>query len=432
MRVDGLTGYTVWPVDPRLQELIRLFQSVYYAPDPGPLLITLAAYAAFRLPGGNPFWTMIVGGPSSGKTELLNLITDLPNVYPVSDITPAAMLSGTKIKEYEKGATGGLLMEITAAGGAGMLAFKDFTSCLSSVREKHGSETSILGMLRELQDGYYTRRIGTDGARVLSWEGTIAVIAACTTVIDEHRAVMSAMGDRFTFFRMPKLEADRAEEMALRAIRNANKHTEQREMLAAATAAFMKDVPSTWPDRTSEQHNTQDECISGLAFLVAQCRSQISRDRYTREVEHKHDAESPSRIAGQFVRLDAGLEIIGVPAVRRYQLIRRSAFGCLPDLRLSLLSLLTKRPVVAGAESGFTIPELVDATGYGERVIRRTLEDLTLHGVITWQKAAPAYRYRMAPEWIERWNRCPPGSFVSRDNGQVAEMPNRNASEKAE
>jgi len=225
MRVDGLTGYTVWPVDPRLQELIRLFQSVYYAPDPGPLLITLAAYAAFRLPGGNPFWTMIVGGPSSGKTELLNLITDLPNVYPVSDITPAAMLSGTKIKEYEKGATGGLLMEITAAGGAGMLAFKDFTSCLSSVREKHGSETSILGMLRELQDGYYTRRIGTDGARVLSWEGTIAVIAACTTVIDEHRAVMSAMGDRFTFFRMPKLEADRAEEMALRAIRNANKHT---------------------------------------------------------------------------------------------------------------------------------------------------------------------------------------------------------------
>ena len=52
-------------------------------------------------------------------------------------------------------------------------------------------------MLREVYDGRYTRHVGTDGGRTLSWKGKVGLVFASTEAFDKHHSVISAMGDRY-------------------------------------------------------------------------------------------------------------------------------------------------------------------------------------------------------------------------------------------
>jgi len=110
-----------------LRALIEVFQIERYMPDPAPVLVTLAMYAAHCLPGQSP-WLMMVGGPSGGKTDMLKILSGLPGVHSVGSMTAAALLSGTNKKEVAKDATGGLLRQV---GEVGLILVRDFTSIIS-------------------------------------------------------------------------------------------------------------------------------------------------------------------------------------------------------------------------------------------------------------------------------------------------------------
>jgi hypothetical protein len=63
-----------------------------------------------------------------------------------------------------------LLREI---GERGVLVIKDVTSILSMNRDLR---TQVLGALREIHDGSWVRKAGTDGGVSIPWEGRIVVI----------------------------------------------------------------------------------------------------------------------------------------------------------------------------------------------------------------------------------------------------------------
>ena len=94
-----------------LQRLIDTFERHLYLPDKGPLLATLGTIAANRM-NGDPVWLMLVGPPGSLKSELLQTCIGINDVYPVSTLTEAGLLSGTSRRETAPNATGGLLKEI--------------------------------------------------------------------------------------------------------------------------------------------------------------------------------------------------------------------------------------------------------------------------------------------------------------------------------
>ena len=52
-----------------VQGVVSVFRQWLHMPDEGPLLITLGAIAANRMPGP-PVWVQLVGPPGSGKTEI--------------------------------------------------------------------------------------------------------------------------------------------------------------------------------------------------------------------------------------------------------------------------------------------------------------------------------------------------------------------------
>lgn len=161
-----------------LRDIVEYFQSTLYLPDPAPVLATLATYASFRLPGRkNPLWLMVVGGSSSGKTEAINALGALPHLHWASELSLPGLLSASPRKERHARSTGGLLRQI---GDYGFVAMKDFTSILSLANEKR---LAVLGALREIYDGHWTRVTGGDGGSVYEWRGHMGLVAGVTSAI---------------------------------------------------------------------------------------------------------------------------------------------------------------------------------------------------------------------------------------------------------
>src|SRR5262249_5012430 len=149
------------PATPQtLEQVERTFRSYMHLPELEPLHVLLGAIAANLLPG-EPVWLLLVCAAGGGKSELIRACNELPQVAPVTKMTEPALLSGTSAKEAAADATGGVLRQI---GALGVLSFKDFTSVLSADRD---ALLTMLGALREVFDGYWTREVGTDGGRQL-------------------------------------------------------------------------------------------------------------------------------------------------------------------------------------------------------------------------------------------------------------------------
>jgi hypothetical protein len=162
-----------------IEDTLQTFERWLILPSRTPIYAMLGTVAANLLPG-EPTWLGLIAPPSSAKTELINALIGLPFVVSASTLTPAGLLSGTPQRQQARGAKGGLLKQVS---NPGILCLKDFTSILTM---RPDAKAEILGVLREIYDGHYVRRLGTDGGRELEWKGKLGLIFGCTNVIDTH------------------------------------------------------------------------------------------------------------------------------------------------------------------------------------------------------------------------------------------------------
>lgn len=336
------------------------FQRWLYLPDTGALDIVLATVAANRL-DGDPVWTLIVGPPGGGKSEILTAISGLPDAYPAATLTEAALLSGTPKREKANEAKGGLLRTI---GDHGIIVCKDFGSVLSMNRD---ARSLLLAALREVYDGAWTRHIGTDGGRTLSWAGKVGLVGGCTPTIDRHHAVMGAMGERFVLYRLPDVNPDT---QARQALGHAGREKQMRAELAAAVHAVLRQASTTPRERTEDETNR----LVSLATLVVRARSAVERDGFSREIELVSSPEAPTRLIIVLDRLLAGLDAIGVTRDHAWRVVSKAALDSVPALRLRLLYAL----------EGGTLDtnQLATAIRHPSSTTRRALEDLTAHGLV--------------------------------------------------
>jgi hypothetical protein len=372
-----------------LADVVDVFGRWLHQPDPGALYAVLAGVAA-NLFDGDPLWLLLVGPSGGGKTELLAAITGLPDVHPAATLTEAALLSGTPRKDHAQGASGGLLREV---GDFGILVLKDFGSVLSQHRD---TRAAVLAALRELFDGAWTRRLGTDGGKTLSWQGKLGLLCGCTPAIDTHHAVLAALGERFIWYR---LAVDDAAEQARRSLAHAGREREMRAELAEAVRGLFAGL-----DLTAEPLDEDDrERLIALATLVVRCRSAVLRDSYSsREIELVPDSEAPGRLVGVLGRLLVALRLIGVPDEEGWRVTVKAGLDSMPALRWRALGHLLDAPAAEKTSDVAAACDLPSSTA------RRVLEDLAAHGVLerypggegkadTWTAARWAReRYRQA------------------------------------
>jgi hypothetical protein len=346
-----------WP----LERVLKTFERWLILPERTPLYALLGSVAANLLPG-DPVWLGLVAPPSSAKTEILNSVAALPYVYQAATLTPAALLSGVPKKQHHKDAVGGLLRQIN---NFGIIALKDFGSILSM---RPDAKAEVLAALREIYDGAWTRLLGTDGGRTLSWSGKVGLIFGCTGVIDGHYSVIGAMGDRFLLSRLAPCDGQ-----FKRALAHSGAATGQmrKELTEAIAHLFASERPEPRP-LSDEEFQRLDRVVS----LVVRLRGAVERDRVSREVEAIYGAEGTARVGLTLERLLAGLDTLGVDRAIALNVVEAVAMDSVPPIRRRAYEFL-RDIEPACAET----PAIAKAVGLPTVTVRRALEDLAAYGL---------------------------------------------------
>jgi hypothetical protein len=345
-----------------IEQTIETFEHWLHLPDLTPVLAVLGAVAANKLEG-DPVWLGIVAPPSSAKTEILNALSMLPDIYPAATMSPASLLSGTSKKERAASSKGGLLREV---GEFGILVLKDFGSILSMHRD---ARAETLAALRELYDGEWTRHVGSDGGQTLHWAGKLGLVFGATPALDAHHAASSALGERFLLCRLPD-----AEQVQLRrAFAHSGKQTKtmRHELAEAVAALFAGACADPEPLSSSEM----DE-LEKIVWLAVRLRSAVQRDGYSREIEFVHGTEGPARLGLTLERLLAGLSSLGVDRARAFDVVRRACMDSVPPLRRRAHAWLSE---IGTPQSTQTVG---NAIGLPTNTARRVLEDLAAYGLV--------------------------------------------------
>jgi hypothetical protein len=386
-----------------LDELIATFRKHLWLPDPTPLFVVLATIVANHRPG-DPVWVLLVGPPSSGKTELLNALGLLDDVHEVSTFTKAGLLSASISRNPN--ATGGLLAEI---GEFGIVVCKDFTSLLSESAE---TRSAVFAALREIYDGKWSRRVGVDGGKTIAWVGKMGLLAAVTETIDRHIAAVGAMGERFVFCRMPRMNDEDRLQQARTALDATGSEMDARAELARSVATFLDPLIGSGCSTPRSGSVIDRHWLTQLADLATRCRSIVERDARDRQVELVPQPEATARLAKVLGQLTRGLRAIGVPDRDVYPILATVALDGLSMTRRAVITLMvTVRP---GAE--LTGPDIADRIGLPNDTTSRALEDLAAHRIVT-RHSAPNSQNRWGPTtWLrERWDALGLGTLNTAD-----------------
>jgi hypothetical protein len=280
---------------------------------------------------------------------------------------------------------------LRSIGPSGIILLKDFGSVLSMQREQRAA---VLAALREVFDGSWTRHLGTDGGRTLTWNGKAGLIGGCTPAIDSHHAVMASLGERFLLYRLPAATAD---DLADAALAHVGREKAMRAELAAATKQWWDTL--SMPTDPIQVNSTDRDFLIALSTLIVRCRSSVERDYHTREIEFVPDAEAPGRLARTLAQLLAAMTVIGVSEPERRRLTRKVGLDCVPALRRGALEHLA-----AGSGSQSTT-QVGLALAHPTQTVRRALEDLAAHSVLARnsQGSGKADLWQLSDWTKDRW-----------------------------
>jgi hypothetical protein len=301
--------------------------------------VVLAVAATERL-GGDPPWLLVVSGSGNAKTETVGSLAGV-GAHIVSTISgEAALLSGTAKRERSKDATGGLLREV---GARGLLVVKDFTSIISMNRD---TRAIVLSALREIHDGRWSRSVGTEGGRTLTWAGRLVVIGATTTAYDQAHTVIASMGDRFVLVRMDSSVRAGRRAAGRQAMSNVSHERRMRRELAEAAT----DILGGLQPQVADVCDADSEVLLGLADVVTQARTGVEHD-YRGDVIDAHQPEMPTRFAKALVQVARGALALGMAPADALATAVRVAGDSMPPLRLAALGDVAEHPGTICAEA---------------------------------------------------------------------------------
>jgi hypothetical protein len=345
-------------------------------------LDAMLAAAAVESLDGDPLWLLVVSGSGNAKTETVQALDGIGATITSTISSPGALLSASSKKERTKDATGGLLRKL---GDRGILVVKDVTSILSMNRDMRAE---MLGALREVYDGRWSRNVGTDGGRTLDWTGRLVFVGAVTTAWDRAHDVIATMGDRFVLLRMDSTTGRQV--AGRRAIGNTGLELEMRADLAATVAgvlAGMDPVPVQLTDG-------EVDALLAAADLVTLARTGVEYD-YRGNVIDAHAPEMPTRFAKQLAQVVRGGVAVGMDRAEALRLAIRCARDSMPPMRLLIIDDLAKNP---GSRTG----EVRKRINKPYSSVDRQLQALHMLDVLTCDEEEYAYGNDTRTRWYYR------------------------------
>jgi hypothetical protein len=340
-----------------LENVIRLVRN-YLDVQPGEeafLHAVLVVGVSKALTDEEPCWAMLVGAPSSGKSEAIRLLDELADLR-VDELTRAGLLSwGTGGRKAKRS---GILTRLPKNA---LLTVSDFSTVITA-SDREG-RARMFGMLRVVYDGHVYRGIGGEPAGdgdELEWSGHLTLLAAATPAIDNATSFEGALGERWLTLRLPESDAGRAVARARYVVdrRDLGDHRKraQRAALELVLGARGR-IPDTLPGDHIER-------LVHLSTFVAHARTGVQHEGTGayRVILGVPTPEEPTRLVGQLTRLARCAVALGLDHHQALELASRVALDSIPLARMRALS-----AVIEAGEVGADVSAVHRALKRGNR-----------------------------------------------------------------
>ena len=330
---------------------------------------------------GDPIWLIIVTSSSGGKTELIasletTQIDGRHTVFPISEISPNAFLSGMKRAGVETS-----LLHKTHPGA--ILTFKDFTTLLSKRIEER---IVIFGQLREIYDGSFKKEVGTGDD--LKWNGKLGAIAASTEAIHKHMDEMAMMGHRFIFYTMEQPDRKAVLNLMLDKKEQGIDNKILRENRAKAMASYIEWIVPLAREAQLHLSREMKDDIVDVADFCTRARSAVDIDKYKGYINFVPSKDMPMRMFEQLLQIASAFQAMAIAETgglkgseeggrlsdSDMQLLYKIAFDSIPVTRRIALKYLAKYNDV-------TTAGLATETGYQTPVVGGWLAQLNALGI---------------------------------------------------
>lgn len=273
-----------------LQEIKDYYKEVFYVED-DTILDLLCAIAISVYTKSDSIWLLIIGAPSSGKTEFVNTLSGLVYSHQVSTLTENAFLSGMGGSD---GKEKSLLHKI---GDNGLLLMKDYTSILSLKEELR---KKILGDMREIYEQKLSKATGN--GRDMEWKGKINFVGAVTDSIYLNEGDDASMGRRTIDYVMPHFNDEVRIKMAKRSSRNIGDANVKREKIRVMFAEFIEEKRKNMPIILDELPEELEDELIMIADFSTKMRTATKRD-FHGNLTFAPGSELPMRMANQLTIL---------------------------------------------------------------------------------------------------------------------------------
>jgi hypothetical protein len=349
------------------RQVVEALRAYTHLEDTAYIYFGLAVAVASRLAGGDPLWGLVVGGPSSGKTEMIRALVRAEDDH-LDEVTAAGLLSWTSGKNPR--ATGVL----TRLPSPGFATIGDLSTLLAG--SDRGQRDMTYAMLRRVYDGKVARELG-NAREPLRWEGKLSLLAAVTPDVDRYASHSDALGPRWLYCRIPELSQQGrrlASELARRNVTDLDRH---RTATSEIVAGVIEDA--SWRLGEIEDRDSLASRIDDIAIVAAAGRTAVPRSGYgAREILGEAVREEPMRLVGQLTMLNAGLLALGLDHYEALRLVQRCALDSMP---------LTRRKVLGALSPGeaLTVAEIARRVRSDRKVVRFALVELSVIGLCRYE-----------------------------------------------
>ncbi len=343
-----------------LQEIKKMYTDIFYLEDTMILDVICAVTIATKLKA-DPIWLLIIGGSSSGKSELIGTLGKVPFVHQISSMTENTFLSNMRTSD---GKEASLLHRI---GVNGMITMKDYTSILSMRQEKRDL---IVSQMREIYDGKLDKEAGNGNPQ--TWQGKINWIGAVTDSIYLKEGESAGMGRRTINYIMPQQDRIATTRRARKNNSDISaKRTSLQEAFAEYVMGAIEGISGALPDIDDD---LAEELIH-LADFTTKSRTPTERN-YRGELILVPDAEMPMRVFHMFQTLAKVFKFMlkGDLTDDHKGMLYRLAFDSIPKQRMLILRILAKYPTL-------TTKGAAQELRYPSETTRMWLEDVNVLGI---------------------------------------------------
>lgn len=372
--------------------------------------IAIAVNISARMSLPVPIWLIIVGVPSSVKTEVVRLLMHSPVSYYLDTMTLNPFISGQgKTKENEPH---DLLPELNEK----CFICKDWTSIFSLNEE---TTKKLLGEFVSIYDGDFSKYSALRGK--ISYQSRFSHIGCVTpAALNRHHNYMNIVGPRFLFYLVPTLDEEK-EKKVFEVIWEDNNRTaiiEEAKIYASSYCNQRLEKLSSL--KLEVEDDKVKSYLSKLAKFIARARGIVIPKAYTFQDESDKtrtyyepvdlQTEEPWRALLQIRSLARALALTRDKTKVGFldlKIIRKVAISSMPADRAKAIRSFEENP------QGLTSKKLGKILEVSQKTSRRLLEELHWLGVLEKERAADqqATLYYVAKEFDKVVN--PSSEFLS-------------------